>query len=452
MQSSIDTAFGTGKITVDNNLDKLNFTTTNGRVTLTSGTSDALTQLNLASGASNGLNLFTKLDVTNTNTPLSGTLDFNINGVSFSFDTANKTMNDVMTEINSSSANVSLIYSEVTDKFTLTSKTKGAGAAITISDATGSLFGASGAIGIAAGSISNGQDAIFNLDNVIGIARSENNFTIDGLGYNINQTDIPVTITVNQDVDQVYNKVKNFVDKYNEVITKINGELQEERDRDYTPLTDEQRESMTDDQIESWESKAKSGILRNDSTLTNTINSMRTALYDTIKDVPGGLSSLGITTDNYFLSTKAQKGKLIIDETKLKEAIKNSPDKVMNIFSKESTIAYSPNMTAAQKSTRYNENGVVQRLYDILQDNIRTTRDDDGKKGTLLEKAGIIGDMTEYDSLIPDEIEDKEDIISEMMERLYDKEESYYTKFSALETAMTKLNSQSSWLTQQFSS
>lgn len=450
LQSSIDTAFGAGKITVGNNLDKLTFATDNGRITLTSGTTDALALLNIESGASNRLNLYTKLDATNTKSPLSGILAMNINGVDFSFDTASKTMSDVMTEINSSLANVTLTYSEVTDKFTLTSKTMGAGAAITISEADESLFGAGGAIGIATGTISNGKDAIFNLDDVNGIVRSDNNFTIDGLTYTLNKIDTPVTITVNQDVDGVYNKIKTFIDKYNEVISKINVELQEERNRDYLPLTDEQRNSMSEDDIKNWEDKAKSGLLRNDSILSNAVDSMRTALYESINNVPGGLSSIGITTDNYFLSTKTEKGKLIIDETKLKEAIKNSPDNVMNIFSKESTIAYSPNLTSEEKEIRYNENGVVQRIYDILQDNIRTTRSSDGQKGFLLEKAGIIGDLTEFDSLIPDEIKDKESLIYDMMQRLYDKEDSYYSKFAALEKAMSQMNSQSSWISQQF--
>lgn len=454
LQTSIDAVFGAGKVTVGNSGNKLNFSTVNGRVTLATGTSDALTQLNITSGDSNRLSLNAKLNVANTKTVLSGTLAFNINGVSFSFDTTTKTMNDVMSEINSSEANVIMTYSEVTDKFTLTSKTMGAGTAITISNTSGSLFGASSATGITTGAINNGQDAIFNLDNVTGIVRSDNNFNIDGVNYDVNydvnQLNTPVTITVNQDVDGVYDKIKTFVDKYNELISKVNGELQEERDKDYLPLTDEQRESMSDDDIKSWESKAKSGILRNDSILTKVADNMRTALYDSIKDIPGGLSSLGITTDNYFLSTKAEKGKLIIDETKLKDAIRNSPDKVMNIFSKESTVAYSPNLTTAERSTRYNENGVVQRIYDILQDNIRTTRDTNGKKGILLEKAGIIGDLTEFNSLIPDEIEAKDKIISDMLRRLYDKEERYYQKFTALEIAMSKMNSQSSWLSQQF--
>ena len=450
LQSAIDTAFGAAKITVGNNLNKLNFSTANGKITLTSGSIDALAQLNLSTGASNRLNLYDKLNVSNISTTLSGSLAFNINGVNFSFDTTTKTMNDVMTEINSSAANVNLTYSEVTDKFTLTSKTNGAGTAITISDTSGGLFGASSAIGITATAINNGQDAIFNLDVVNGIVRSDNNFTIDGVSYSVNQLNAPATITVNQDVDGVYNKIKTFIDKYNELISKVNGELQEERDKNYQPLTDEQRESMSEDDIKTWEAKAKSGMLRNDGILTNVVDTMRRALYDSIKDVSGGLSTIGITTDSYFLSTKAEKGKLIIDETKLKDAIRNSPDKVMNIFSKESTVAYSPNLTTAERSTRYNENGVVQKIYDILQDNIRTIRDTNGKKGILLEKAGIIGDLTEFNSLIPDEIEKKDSIISDMLDRLYDKEDSYYKKFAALEKAMSQMNSQSSWLTQQF--
>ena len=86
----------------------------------------------------------------------------------------------------------------------------------------------------------------------------------------------PVTICqCNNDSSKVFENVKNFITKYNELIDKIQTKTSEERYRNYTPLTDAQREQLSDKQQEQWEEKAKSGLLRNDSILTNLLTKMR---------------------------------------------------------------------------------------------------------------------------------------------------------------------------------
>ena len=109
----------------------------------------------------------------------------------------------------------------------------------------------------------------------------------------------------------------------------------------------------------------------------------------------GTLSSIGISTGDW-----RDGAKLFIDEEKLKKAINDNPDKIKDIFAKQSDISYSPDATAAERKQRYAESGVVDRIFDILQDNIRTTRNKNGKKGVLLEKAGIVGDLTEFQSTL----------------------------------------------------
>lgn len=60
------------------------------------------------------------------------------------------------------------------------------------------------------------------------------------------------------------------------MIDMVNGKLTEKKYRDYTPLTEEQKKDMTEKQIELWEEKAKSGLLRGDTILSGATNQMRT--------------------------------------------------------------------------------------------------------------------------------------------------------------------------------
>jgi flagellar hook-associated protein 2 len=390
--------------------------------------------------------MYSKLSETNMASAPTGIVAFKINGVGFEFDSTKKTMRDVINEVNSSAAGVTLSYSEATDKFTISSKVKGAGEAIRIEEMTGGFFGDGGKLGINSLTIDNGQDAVFELDRTA-MTRNSNSFVIDGVSYSLMKENVTVSVNVEQNVDEVFNNIKNFVDKYNELIEKINTEIREERDSDYIPLTDEQKEAMSEKEVEKWEEKAKAGTLRNDSILTGMLNEMRNAIYNSIDGIDGGVYSIGIKTGTY-----TQKGKLVIDETKLKDAIKNTPDLVESIFSKESDINYSVNMSSEDRQTRYKENGIVQRLHDIIQKNITTVPNTEGSRVLLVERAGSTGDYFDTTSYISSQINQKDDLIDLLTEKLYDKEDQYYAKFAAMEKALSQMNSQSSWLSQQFSS
>lgn len=470
IQTEVDNAFGAGKIVVGNDVDKLNFSSSDSKIILISGTEDALLSLDIASGSTNRLNLSSKLNAINMPTATTGLVKFKINGVSFEFDSATKSMKDVISEVNSSAAGVTLSYSEATDKFTLTSKVKGAGNAIVIEQnaSEGDFFGANSKLGIKVDTVSNGQDAKLIYDDTA-ITRNDNNFTLDGVKYNLlTESDFDVvvdpafpddrtkdtvvykttSISIDQDVDQVFDNILSFVDKYNELIGKITTEIGEDRDRDYKPLTDEEREGMSEVDIKSWEAKASSGMLRNDSILSGILNDMRSAIYSSIDGVSGGVYSIGIKTSIDY----KQQGKLIVDEAKLKDAIKNKPDLVANIFSKESDIKYSAKLDLTDKNERYKESGIANRLYDIIQANITTMTNSKGQKGLLIEKAGYSEDYFDITSYVSKQIKDKDTQIDTLIEKLYDKEDSYYRKFAAMEKALSQMNSQSSWMTQQFGS
>jgi len=462
LQALVDTAFGSGKIKVSNSDGQLKFETTGGasKITLLNGsTSDGLEQLGFVSGSSNRIstnetleNLASKF-ASGLSFDGNDNLVFTINSKTFAF-SKNTTLASMMNTINSdSTANVNITYDEVTDKFIITAKQTGAGDNIRIQQIGGTFFtqGTAGAARIdtanpivLADGGQQGEDAEITI-NGQAIKRSSNTFTVNGVTYTIlkehTASNPDDTITVAQDVDGIYDKIKNFVDKYNEIIDKINSKLSEKYDRNYQPLTSEQKEAMSEDDIKKWEEKAKTGLLRNDSILQNIVYSMRKALSDAVSGVGINLSSIGITTGDY-----TQKGKLKIDEDKLKEAIRNDIDSVMNLFSKKSSVTSNIDLSYQESTQRYKEEGLAYRLFDIIEDNIRTIRDANGKKGILLEKAGMVGDASEFKNMLYEEIYSYGKRIVELEEKLIEKENRYYSKYATLEKLISQMNSQSSWL------
>lgn len=460
IQAKLDGLFGPGKamVSMDVATGKLRFEGISATDTITAskkenGGLDVLGFTN--ANKSNKLDLTAKLsDIAaffkTDLTPADGDgdtydIEFTINGTEFRFNSS-QTLSEVISTVNSNSeAGVTMSYDQLNDKFIVQSKTMGATAKVQISDAAGN-GNLMAALGLAGANVT-GTDATMVFDDGSGpqtITRASNDFIINGISFSLksNSTD-PIELKIAGDPTKAVELIKNFVNKYNEVVDKINSELSEERHRDILPLTDGQKEEMSDREIELWEEKARSGMLKNDGLLTGLLGKMREMLY---KDVDGvSLYSIGITT-----GTWEKRGKLVVDEVKLKDAITNSPDQVINLFTKQSSIPYSPDMSAADRAIRDSENGIGNRLYDVMQDYIRTTRNSEGQKGYLLEKAGIVGDYSEFTNLLSKEINEKETLINTLLDKLTDKENRYYAQFTAMEKALSQMNAQSAWLAQQF--
>ncbi|NMA95832.1 MAG: flagellar filament capping protein FliD [Clostridiales bacterium] len=379
------------------------------------------------------------------------TLD--INGAEIEI-TKDMTIRQVMNEINASKeANAKLTYSSITKKFTLQTKTTGSEATLDIRsdledpDKDNSFLAK---IGIAEGNDYIGKDAEvnINIDGQGGIVTSPSNtFTRDGLTFNLYDVtgkDEEITIRVTEDVDASFDKIKNFVDSYNKLIEDINGKLFEKAYRDFPPLTEMQRDDMSEKEIEKWEEKAMSGLLRNDPVLQKMVTNMRSALIESVEGTDVSLSEIGITTGKWY-----EHGKLYIDEGKLKKFLSENPEKVMELFSKRDGSSYSPDMDAGARADRYKNVGLAHRISDILNDNIRTNRDRNNNKGLLLERAGIEGDTTEFKNALNDQLKAFDKRIDTLNEMLVMREESYWRQFTAMEKALQAMNAQSAWLFQQ---
>ena len=130
-------------------------------------------------------------------------------------------------------------------------------------------------------------------------------------------------ISTQSDPTKAVDTLKAFVQSYNDLLDVFNKKIDEEKYRDFSPLSDDQKQNMKESEITAWEAKAKSGLLKNDDILKSTLSSMRSIISDQM----GALSSIGISTGQYF-----EKGKLYIDEDKLKAALKLTPSKLLICF------------------------------------------------------------------------------------------------------------------------
>ena len=382
--------------------------------------------------------------------------------------TPEMTLSELVQAINTgTSSYVVASFSELTGKFTLKTTNTGANTTLSIetTDSGSNLLeklnlGAAGATTANQGS---GTYGILPKDlNVLItppggsptlVTKSSNEFTADGITYNFlsdkdktGSTPLISNINITSNVQKSYDKIKGFIDKYNETIDKIKTKLQEKTQKAYLPLTDEEKKAMSADDIKAWEVKAKQGLLRNDPILSNMLTSMRSAFYTGVAGAGVTLSEIGLSTSDDY----TQGGKIFIDETKLKDALQNKGTQVASIFSKPSSSIsyYSPELSASDRTLRNSEEGIFQRINDIIQDNTRTTG---SKKGMLLEKAGIKGNYTEYNNLLTTDMIAKQKYIDGLKDKMSIKETLYYNQFAKLEVAMNKMNSQSSWITQSLS-
>ncbi|BFT68682.1 flagellar filament capping protein FliD [Paenibacillus sp. P36] len=263
-----------------------------------------------------------------------------------------------------------------------------------------------------------------------------NTFSISGMNITIKKEQATaVNITNTRDVDSVFNSIKSFVDKYNDLIDTVNTKTTEKRNRDYAPLTDEQREAMKDDQIATWEAKAKSGLLRSDSMLTSAMSGFRSAFSSSVEGLPVGnaktLSQIGISTANLSGSSISgsylENGKIYIDEDKLKKAIAETPDEVMALFTANDGLKDSDK-----------GDGLARRLSDKA----------DALFKNITAKAGVTNSVdTSY--LMGKSLKDMDKRIDDFNDKLDALETRYYNQFTAMEKYMNQMQAQSAQLTQQ---
>ncbi|MGG3688130.1 flagellar filament capping protein FliD [Caldifermentibacillus hisashii] len=342
-----------------------------------------------------------------------------------------ESLNSVMSKVNNSKLGVTMFYDSYSDKVTMTRKETGVynenGQEIEFTDGDflTQVLGFHNITPDTPGNYVKAENATFII-NGLETSRQSNTFSMNGVTFTLKKTtDTPVTINVNNDNDKLYENIKNFVDKYNELVEKIEKKLSEPKYKNYLPLTDDEKEKLSETQQEKWENMAKSGILRNDSILSGLVTQMRTAIYsgvnqDDLDSAMKSLSAIGITTTADFTTAKLE-----INESKLKAAIEKDPNSIELLF----------NGTGATDGQK----GVIQRLYD----KVNATMDQ------LKERAGNSYSVNNQFT-IGRQLDDLDDRIERFEDRLADLETRYYSQFTAMEQAIQKANSQAAYLAQFF--
>ena len=400
-----------------------------------SGYEDSLTWLGVASGT-NSLSYQAK-----SLTDLFGVTDtdlgnMKINGKSLSEIgvTSGDSILKMTQKVNGAGIGATISYDSLSDKLKVSASKEGSANAINLSTELKDK------LKLSSGTHTSAQDAVFSMSGTT-VIKSENTFSINGATITLNSQHSaasgPIKMNFKVDTDKVVDKIKSFIEVYNGLINSTYGKLNEKVYRSYTPLTEDQKKEMTEDQIKLWEDKSKSGVLRKHSDVENIALKMRRALSDAVEGAGISLSQLGIETSSNY----KENGKLVItDETKLRKGIENNYSDVVRLFSSESDKDYLDGTNAVE---RYKENGLGNRLYDIIQDAVRTTRDSNGKKGTLVEVAGLKNDLSSITSTLSKKITDYDDKITTLLKYLTEKESSYYSTFSRIESAIAKMEAQS---------
>ncbi|MGG3642837.1 flagellar hook-associated protein 2 [Bacillus gobiensis] len=349
------------------------------------------------------------------------------------------TLDDIVKKINGSELCVTAMKEKILDSSTgeytetiaFTSVKTGKGGKIEAADDTTANF-MSSSLGFSLNgrelnSLQLGENAKVKV-NGFDMEKTSNQFAINGMEYTLlNTTSSELTISSETDTDGIYDTIKEFVDKYNGLIDEVNQKVNESRYRDYQPLTAEQKKEMSEDEIKLWEEKAKSGLLKNDSILTSGMNGMRMDFYSGVKSdgTTQQLTEFGISTSSVY----QLRGHLEIDEDQLKQKIKEDPESLQQLF------------VGGGRNASYEEKGIAYRL--------RATMDTTMKQ--IENKAGNTTKSNNQFS-IGKSLDDVDKQVNRFEDRMKQVEDRYWRQFSAMETAIQRMNEQSAYMSQQFGS
>lgn len=478
IQEQLDDAFGKGRVKVNDvnvGLDannkitgaNLSFKTVKpdgtddktSTLKIVSGNADVKYVLGVQDGMSNRVNMSDKLKDKLTFSQTETTEDAEGNSISRKYTTLtindavikvyeDDTMGSLMERINNTKeARVKISYQEAADKFTFTSTEEGASGTVKLRGPAKTLFGLEGNEYVN----ESGQDAIVAVkyagsDEAVELTRGSNSFTVDGLTINVkgkfgydesgalieNDPDTVVEIDAQVDADSIVDAVKSMIEEYNSIIELVNKEVKTKPDRDYEPLTSEQKKELSEDEIEAWEKKAKEGLLYADSDIRSLTSDLRFIIDGGIAQE---LAEMGISTSSSY----SDNGKINFDESKFRAALSSNPERVQELFAESSV-----------KNTNGNgySKGIGANLKSVLDKYVNTTGAMTSK-GILIRKAGHESSpMSVTENTMYSQLKDIKERIASLQERLETERDRYIKQFTSLETLISQMNNQSSWLSQ----
>ena len=270
--------------------------------------------------------------------------------------------------------------------------------------------------------------------NGITYTSSLNTYSINGLSITAMQATgdgdtNAITVTTATDTQAIYDKIKSFLTQYNSLINEMTSLYNADTAKGYEPLTDDEKSAMSDSEVEKWEEKIKSSLLRRDDSLESVMNLMTNAMSQpvTIDGKKYYLSSFGIKTLGFLNAPENQQNAYHIDGDEDDTATSGNEDKLMAMINSDpdTVVSFMQQLTT--------------NLYDAI--------------GTKMKSSTLSSIYKVYnDKEMASEYSDYTTTIKKWEQKLQDQEDAYYKKFSAMETALSKLQSQTSSLSNLFGS
>ncbi|ONI45976.1 hypothetical protein AN641_02735, partial [Candidatus Epulonipiscioides gigas] len=247
-----------------------------------------------------------------------------------------------------------------------------------------------------------------------------NVFKLDGITFvakEVTGEDEYISVDKTIDDEELFKTVENFVNAYNTLIEELNGLVDAEYNSEYQPLLSEEKEGMSDSDLELWNDKIDNSLLRNDPQIEALLDSMRNTLMEVFpqNDSFKSLYDIGIETSTDY----QENGKLILDEEKLKEAISKDAEGIKELFVGNSETG---------------TDGYAEKMYDNVTDLL---------KGTDSSSSMFLFNDLDLEKAILDQQEE----IDKAYDTMLAKEEIYQAQFLAMEMAIQQLNSQANLFT-----
>ena len=378
-----------------------------------------------------------------------------INGETISGVTADTSIQGMIDKINTNKdVGVKASYLSSTNQIVLISSETGSGREIKLEGASADIFGA---VKDADGNYTDGNfemgknaQVLVSYGNGIStmIESSSNTFDLEGLRVTVSQEfgnvtqdtsgvwnsdrSKAVTFSAKADVDGVTETVKKFIEEYNEMIKEINTQVTTRPDKAYGPLSEEQKDEMSEKSIENWEKKAKQGLLYNDATMRALSLDMQGVLTNLMANGANykDLEEMGITISDDYLDG----GTITFDEAKFKAAMTSDPEKVSDVFTGGGDI----------------KKGLASIIEDTLTPYATKYANRNGNSyGRLIEEAGSEKiPLSIMNNQIYKDLKEMQSVLDTLNARLASEQDRYISQFTTMETLINQMNSQASYLAQ----
>lgn len=349
--------------------------------------------------------------------------------------TENMKISDVESAFKTALPNTNVSFNTSLGAFSISSKETGESQSIKLAINAGDQ-GALSALGFSVKSETDSQGVTRNVASAKGknTVATYNGMNIDSESNEVELNGAKVTLvgtgtttlSSNANTDDVYTMITTFVDEYNKLLDEINTLVYAEANNSYDPLTDAQKEEMSEKEIELWNERINKSILRNDPTLKEITTIMRQSISDAKVQIGTNdkgepvymtMASIGISTSSNW----TEKGKLHIDEKKLKAALEENSEAVTQLFAGKADAA-----TGKQ-------DGAMTTLYSKLNDKFKAVPNQ--KSSNFLFN----------DKTLDNKIKEQNKQTDKLIDKMEAMEDLYYARFTAMEKMLTSLNSQSSY-------